>query len=220
MKTAIIIGATGLVGSKLLKILLNDDRFGKVKVFTRRSTNIISSKLDEKIIDFDDEQSYKHLVKGDYLFCCMGTTLKDAGSKENQYKIDYTYQYNFAKIARENTVSDFAIVSAAMTNPNSKFFYPRMKGELERDIQQLNFRRIRIIKPSLLIGERENPRLGEKISEILLNLLTKFTKFKYLKAIKAEIVAKAMLNSIFDDEGKKVKSYEYLEVFDLAKESY
>src|SRR5689334_5676279 len=98
-RTAMVIGATGLVGSHLVQLLLHDDRFAVVKIFARRSTGIQHPKLQERIIDFDHPERWKHLITGDVLFSALGTTLKTAGSKEAQYKIDHTYQFNVAKAA-------------------------------------------------------------------------------------------------------------------------
>jgi uncharacterized protein YbjT (DUF2867 family) len=106
-KIAIVIGATGLVGSQLVQLLLKDDRFSKIKILARRGTGITNSKLQEHIINFNHPEQWKHLVTGDVLFSALGTTLKTAGSKEAQYKIDHTYQFNVAKAAAENQVPDY-----------------------------------------------------------------------------------------------------------------
>ena len=106
-KTAIVIGATGLVGEQLVRQLLEDDRYGTVKVFHRRTTGISHPKLVETVIDFDSPEEWKHLITGDELYSALGTTLKAAGSKEAQYKVDYEYQFQVAKIARENDVPRF-----------------------------------------------------------------------------------------------------------------
>ena len=125
-KTAIIIGATGLVGNNLLQQLLLDNDFSSVKIFVRRATGISHSKLKEFIIDFDKLELSKSDISGDVLFSCMGTTLKQAGSKSMQYKVDFTYQYQFAKLADENGVPDYLLISAASSSSKSKIFYSRM----------------------------------------------------------------------------------------------
>src|SRR5579875_633123 len=130
MKTALVIGATGLVGTHLVKQLLADDRFAKVKTFVRRLTNAGNHKLKPHLIDFSQLQLSKQAITGDVLFSALGTTLRQAGSKEEQYKIDYTYQYNFAKIAAENGVGTLVLVSSAGASPKANIFYSRMKGEL------------------------------------------------------------------------------------------
>ena len=126
-KTAILIGATGLVGSHLLKQLLENDQYSKVKVFTRRSTGIIHARLEQHIVDFDEMEKWASRLSGDDLFCCLGTTLKKAGGKETQWQIDYTYQLETAKNAAENGAKAVVLCSSAGANPNSKMFYLKMK---------------------------------------------------------------------------------------------
>lgn len=215
MKTALVIGATGLVGSHLLRQLLADDRFEKVKIFTRRSTGIQNPKLEEYIIDFDQPEQWQHLLTGNVLFSALGTTLKKAGSKPAQYKIDYTYQYNMAKAAAANGVADYVLVSSAGASVDSKIFYSRMKGELERDVMQLPFKHIHIIQPGILVGQRKEKRAGEKIGIALLSVLYHIPGLTAYKPIPAETVAKAMINASFD-ESKSLQVHTLQGVFDLA----
>lgn len=214
--TAIVIGATGLVGSSLVQLLLEDDRFLAVKVLVRRSTEIRHLKLQEHIINFDHPAQWKHLVKGDVLFSALGTTLKSAGSKEAQYKIDHTYQFNVAKAASENSVPVYVLVSAAMANEHSKIFYTRMKGELERDIRNLPFDYIHIIQPGMLVGNRKENRPFEKIGTPVLQFLNKLGIAKKQKPIHVSIVAQAMINVSFKKKNH-VNTYSLLEVFEQAK---
>jgi uncharacterized protein YbjT (DUF2867 family) len=193
-KIAIIIGATGLVGNHLLKTLLEDTYYSKVVILTRRSTNIRNEKLEEHIVDFNQPESYMKIVKGDVLFSCMGTTIKKAGSKEAQWKIDYTYQYEIAEAAKENGVESMFLVSSSGANAKSRIFYTRMKGELEEVIRDLNFPNYAIFQPSLLLGERPEVRVGEKFGEKLAKYLIKIPAFKKYKPIKGEEVAVAMNN--------------------------
>ena len=136
---ALVIGATGLVGSELIDQLLNNEQFTRVKVFGRRPTGKSHPKLEEHVINFDQPEQWKGLVRGDILFSALGTTLKKAGSKGAQFKIDYKYQYYFARAAAENGVSNYVLVSAAGSSPTSRIFYSRMKGILEKDIKKLAF---------------------------------------------------------------------------------
>ena len=216
MKTAILIGATGMTGSFTLQLLLKDERFSKVKIFTRRSTGISYPKLEEHVIDFDDIGSWKHLVTGDVLFSALGTTLKQAGGKVPQYKVDYTYQYNVAKAASEGGVPVYVLVSSVGANPDSMVFYSKMKGELERDIRKLPFQHIHILQPGPLEGPREKERNAEKIGINITRFITNLGILKGYKPIHGQIVAQAMINASFDTESP-VKIYRLLEVFERAK---
>ena len=192
-KTAIIIGATGLVGSALLEQILSDVEFEKVKIFVRRTTKINHDKLEEFIIDFDRIQAYKEDITGDVLFSCLGTTLSQAGSKEKQYKVDVTYQYEFAEIARENEVAAYVLISSASADISSMFFYTKMKGELEEKVKKLAFDKTIIIQPSVLAGDRNENRTGEKIAEKVIDGLATILPFlKKYRSISGEQVARAM----------------------------
>ncbi|PWJ42589.1 NAD-dependent epimerase/dehydratase family protein [Sediminitomix flava] len=217
-KTALVIGATGLVGKNLVQLLLHDAAYDKVIVFARRSTNIGHSKLQEHIVDFDHIESWKELLKGDVLFSAMGTTIKKAGSKDVQYKIDYTYQYDVAKAASEQGVNQYVLVSSSGANAKSPIFYARMKGELDEAVIKLNFEKVAIIRPSVLVGEREERRFGEmigiKLGKVLSAILPPIAKYK---PIRGETVAQAMINSLKVPTDKKLLVYELDSVFTLAK---
>ena len=213
--TAIVIGATGLVGTNLVQLLLRDARFSVIKIFTRRSTSFRNPKIKEHIIDFDKPEQWQHEVSGDVLFSALGTTLKQAGSKEAQYKIDHEYQYKFAKAAAQNNVPVYVLVSSAMASEKSKIFYTRMKGELERDIRQLPFQYIHIIQPGMLVGNRKESRPGEKIGIAVLRFLNKLGIAKQQKPVDASIVARAMINVSFK-KNDKMNVYSLLQVFEEA----
>jgi uncharacterized protein YbjT (DUF2867 family) len=216
MKTALVIGATGMVGSSLVNQLLSDDYFSKLIIFTRRSLRQPHPKLQEHIIDFDATESWQGLVKGDVLFSCLGTTLKTAGSKEVQYKIDYTYQYNFARAAQQNGVTHYVLISAAYSSPHSKIFYSRMKGELDVAVQHLNFPRLTILKPGQLTGDRKEKRLGERFSIALLSAIHHIPGLQFLKPIPADTVAKAMIVAA-KQQSEHQKIYALKEIFELAE---
>ena len=218
MKTAIVIGATGLIGNLLINKLLIDERYKAVKVFSRGSTGINNQKLDEYIVEFDETEKWRHRITGDDLFSAMGTTIRKAGSKEAQYKIDVTYQYEFAKAAAENGVSCYFLVSSSGANAKSKLFYMRIKGELEEKVKLLPFNKIRIFRPSLLIGERDEKRFGEKAAERLLKIVVPLFPFlKNQRPIEGEKVARAMIVSANEDIKERIKNFEPLEIFRLAE---
>lgn len=217
MKTAIVIGATGLIGKHLTKMLLENPEYKTVKVFVRRSINITNPKLEEFIVNFDEIVNWKDKITGAELYSSMGTTIKKAGSKQAQYKIDFTYQYEIAKAAAENGVENYCLVSSSGANQSSKVFYLRIKGEIEERVKTLSFKRIRIFQPSLLIGEREEKRFGEKFSESLMKIfLPLFPPLKKYRPIKGEIVARAMINSLNDKKPDSLKIYRLDEIFKLV----
>jgi len=219
MKTAIVIGATGLIGSLLVKRLLEDNRYQTVKTFVRRSSGLNHSKLEEYLIDFDEIENWKKYITGDELFSAMGTTIRKAKSTAIQYKVDVNYQYEFAKAASENGVKNYFLVSSAGANSNSKLFYIRIKGELDEKVQQLSFSNIRIFRPSLLLGERPEKRFGEKAAERILKIVVPIFPFlKNQRPIEGEKVANAMIASANQSNSERVKIYDLEEIFRLSKE--
>jgi len=215
MKKAIVIGATGLIGSELLRQLLADSNYSEVKVLTRRSTGVIHSKLKEVLINFDELDNYKSEVVGDVLFSTMGTTMKKAGSQEVQYKIDYTYQYNMAKLASDNGVKNLVLLSSAGASSKSKVFYSRIKGELDEAVQKLNFDSVAIIRPSMLAGNRKEFRLAEKIFTPIMYGFSWIPGIRKFRPIKDTVVAKAMINSTKTELGVQIIELE--DVFKMAK---
>lgn len=213
-KIAIIIGATGLVGKQLVKQLLEGNEYSTIKIFVRQPSGFTNNRIEEHIIDFDNVKPISSEITGDLLFSCMGTTLKQAGSKDAQYRIDYTYQYEFAKLASDNGVMHYILVSSPSANPNSMFFYTKIKGELEEAVKKLGFSKIRIIQPSVLTGNRELKRSGEEIGATFINVLGKILPFlrKY-RSISGENVAKAMVAISNKRETDRVKVYKLDELF-------
>lgn len=188
-----MIGATGATGSDLLNLLLRDSTVRQVNVFVRRKLNVEHHKLNVHVIDFDKPEQWKHLVKGDVLFSCLGTTLKVAGSKEAQWKIDYKYQYAFARAASENNVPCYVLVSAAGASPNSFLFYSKMKGQLEEAVKALKFQSLAIFNPPLL--ERKNTDRGGEVSAAkVIRFFNKLGLLQSQKPLPTEILAQAMLN--------------------------
>jgi uncharacterized protein YbjT (DUF2867 family) len=200
---ALLIGATGATGKDLLELLLQDDKIDQVDIFVRRTLNLKNEKLNVHVIDFDEPEQWRTLVKGDVLFSCLGTTLKTAGSKDAQWKIDYDYQYQFAKIAKENNVNSCVLVSAANASVKSPIFYTKMKGQLEVDVKALAFSKLIIFNPPLLIRENTD----RKMEVLGANVITFFNKLGMLRSQKPLLtnqLAKAMLQSL-----KVLKDGEY-----------
>ncbi|RMG29708.1 MAG: NAD-dependent epimerase/dehydratase family protein [Bacteroidetes bacterium] len=193
-KTALLFGATGLVGGELLQLLLEDDDYSLVHVFTRREIPVRHPKLKLHLIDFSKLEKYKNLIRGDHLFCCLGTTMKKAGSRAAFREVDYHYPMLLAEMASQNQVSKYLVVSSVGANPNSFFFYSRVKGEMERGIQLYPFEQISILRPSLLLGQRSEKRLGEDIGKTLNTLLSPFMQgpLKKYRGIAGKTVALAM----------------------------
>ncbi len=209
MKTALLIGASGLVGSHVLDQLLLDKRYNKVVVFSRRSINKTHAKLTEHLIDFDKIQSWQHHLVGDDLFSTMGTTLKKAGSKAAQYLVDYTYPFTVAKRAKLNGVQNYALVSSAGANPNSRIFYTKIKGELDRDISKLFFRKTIIVRPSFIDGQRNEKRLGEVIGLKVMRTLKFIPLINKYQPTPVGDIARSMIKAVNDNSisGKKVLSW-------------
>ena len=212
-KTAIVIGATGLIGRHLTQLLIDDPYFKKVKVFGRRSVGITHSKLEEHLVDFNSLLEVKEKIKGDVLFSTLGTTIKQAGSKSKQYLVDFTYQYEFAKLALENGITEYFLVSSSGADSKSKFFYPRMKGELDDAVSNLAFSQIRIFRPSLLIGNRTEKRTGEIIGSKIMKLIKFLPFLRKYRAIKGEEVAKSMINVCKKDLPEKLMFFTLDEIF-------
>ncbi|QCR21584.1 NAD(P)H-binding protein [Pontibacter sp. SGAir0037] len=216
MKTALVIGATGLVGKQLVQQLLTDERFGKVIAFSRRSLDIANSKLEEHLINFDEPDEWQHLVKGDVLFSTLGTTLKQAGGQNEQYKVDYYYQYKFAEAAAQNGVPTYVLVSSSGASPDSLLFYSRMKGTLEEAVKKLNFESIHIIQPGLLHGDRKDSRFGEELAYKVMHFLDKVGVAGKFRPYEDKVVAQAMINAAVSAQ-PGVHTHNLGQVFELAE---
>jgi len=189
---ALVIGATGAVGKDLVEQLLKDEAFDRVDIFVRREVRIPSAKLIAHVVDFDHPETWADQVTGDVLFSCMGTTIKAAGSQEAEWKVDYTYQFNAAKTARENGVPVYVLISSIGADPKSKVFYTRMKGELDEAVKALGFEGCFILRPPSLI-RKDSDRFGEKAGVAVLKALNAIGLMKGLTPMPTEEVAAAMI---------------------------
>ncbi|MGW6664265.1 NAD(P)H-binding protein [Peribacillus sp. NPDC055009] len=193
-KTALILGATGVVGTQLVKQLSNSKIYSEIHLLTRREMKFTEPKCTGHVVDFDNLSQYAYLFNVTDVFICLGTTIKKAKSKEAFRKVDYDYIIEAAKMAKTSNVEKLLVITAMGANSKSKFFYSRVKGDVEGTLQRLEMNTVHIFRPSLLLGEREEFRAGEKIS----GLLSTFVKFFFVgplrpyRAIEANKVTAAM----------------------------
>lgn len=198
-------GATGLVGNELLLLLGSIEHVSHVTALSRKPLGRFSAKIENVVLDFDKLANYSSSLKAHTFICCLGTTIKVAGSQEAFRKVDYDYVMEFAKIAEKAKAQKFMVISAMGANANSSVFYNRVKGEMERDLRALAIPQIEIFRPSLLLGERKEHRTGEAIASKLSPLMNALLigPLKKYKAIAAKDVAKAMaLAALNFTEGK------------------
>lgn len=192
---AIVIGATGLVGGHITKILLTDPLISKVQVFSRRPLSMSDDRLKVEVVDFEKMDSWKNNIRGDVLFSALGTTVKDSGTKAAQYRVDHDYQFEIAQAAARNGVSRFVLISSVNADSKSHFFYLRMKGELEEKVVKLGFQSISILRPGPLKGHREKSRLREIISTAILDLMPKVLVTPGARPVDGEKVAEVAVKA-------------------------
>lgn len=189
--TALMVGATGLVGNLLLKKLLPDSRFDAIIVYGRRQLTISHSKLQMRTIDFDTLSRRTDFEPTDVAFCCLGTTMKKAGSKEAFCKVDFEYVVNFAKQCSQAGVKHFFLISAMGADASSLFYYNKVKGQAEEAIRTLDFESVHFVRPSLLLGDREEFRFGEKAGQFFNKLFKPLIPLSY-RAVQGWQVAEFM----------------------------
>lgn len=196
MKTALIIGSTGLIGTQLLELLLESTVYEKVIVFVKRDSGIQHPKLTQHIIAFDKPETYKELVIGDDFFCTIGTTIKNAKSQDAFRKVDFEYPKAFATMALQNDVKQFFLISSLDALSSSTNFYLKTKGEIEDFLENCPFESTIILRPSLLLGKRKEFRLGEKIGAFFMKTFSFLFigNLKKYKTIESKDVAKAMFH--------------------------
>ena len=214
-KTAIILGATGLTGSNLLDKLLEDDRYDKIKVFTRRHVDRKHPKLEEYLIDLFELETVADLFTGDVVFCCVGTTQKKTPDKEVYRKIDFGIPATAAKLCKQNRIHTFEVISAMGADEDSRIFYNRTKGEMEGAVMDQGISRTYILRPSLIGGHREESRPFESLAKKMMNLGNKLLvgKLKKYRSIHPETITKAMIYLANNDYRKnRIESDEIKEI--------
>ena len=206
MKTACLAGASGLIGSSLFTLLLNDPDYEKIVVLSRRPLPIQHDKLFPLVMDFDQLGHFNFPFEVQDIFCCLGTTMGKAGSKDAFREVDFNYPLELARLGKRSGATAFFLVSSVGANKNSLFFYSRIKGQLEEALDELKFPSYHIFRPSLLLGERPEKRFGEEWIKILFSAF-KFFIPKRFRAIDGLVVAKAM-HMAKDKKGRYVHSSE------------
>lgn len=192
MPVALLAGSTGLVGNLLLDLLLEDPYYEKVIALSRKPIAKQHARLLNLVVDFDNLESRSSELKADDIFCCLGTTIRQAGSQEAFRKVDFDYTCQLATMTRKQGAGQFLIVTALGSDKSSSIFYNRVKGEVEEAIAQLNFPGYHIFQPSMLLGDRKDDRAGESIGKTVMKALDFIIPKKY-KAIEGLRVAKGML---------------------------
>jgi uncharacterized protein YbjT (DUF2867 family) len=202
-KTALLAGASGLIGSHLLPLLLESERYSKVIVVGRKALPTVHPKLTQVVTDLDKLHDVRLQLIADDVFCCLGTTMKQAGSKEAFYKVDFLYVVTLAALTAGNFAAQFMVVSALGADAESAVYYSRVKGEMEQAVQQVPFRAVHIFRPSLLLGERNQPRLGERLGAVALGVLRPLLRgsLQKYRPVTGATVAAAMLRAAQDDGG-------------------
>ncbi|GAA4305177.1 NAD(P)H-binding protein [Aestuariibaculum suncheonense] len=214
MKTAIILGATGLVGGLVLQLLLEDDRYEKVIVFSRRSCGVKHAKLEEYIVDLFNLEVSSGRFKADVVFCCVGTTKAKTPDQDMYTKVDYGIPVMAAQMCKRSNINTFIVVSALGAHVNSSVFYSRLKGDMERDVLAQKIENTFLLQPSLIAGNREEKRLGESLAKWVMRVINPLLigKLKKYQSIEPETIARAMVwldNNIYKENripSDKIKS--------------
>lgn len=212
-KRALIAGATGLVGSYLLNLLLEDERYTKVIAVTRKPLGVSHNRLENIVTDFDRLDDVAVQLNADDVFCCLGTTLAKAGSQQNFRKVDFGYPVRLAQLTLQHGAKKWLLVSALGADASSRIFYNRVKGETEEAICKTGFETVHIFRPSLLLGPRNEPRAAEDAAKWFYKIFNRLIPLRY-KAIHAHTVARAMLHyahdpatGVFVHESEEMQSF-------------
>ena len=213
MKTALVFGSTGLIGGHILSLLINNNNYNKIKIFVRSSPSNLNEKVDVILTDFLNLNSISSTINGDDCFFSIGTTKKKSPDKNEYRRIEYNIPVEIAKIAKANSVNNFSYVSSGYADHNHSSAYLKNKGDVEILLQKLNFSKLAIMRPSFLLGNRKEFRIGETIGSIALKTLSPILlgKIRKIRPIKAETVAKAMIIALNSDNNKNIFGSDQIE---------
>ena len=206
MKTALLFGASGLVGSHVLSQLISNNNYSKIKLFVRSSINISDPKIEIIQTDFNNLENHREDIKGDDCFFCIGTTKKNSPDKNEYKRVELEVPKQIAQIAKSNLVNSFVFISSGYADPKSSGDYLKFKGEVEEELKRLNFTKLGIMRPSFLLGDRKENRIGEKIGIFVFKLLSPIFlgPLKKMKPIHSATVAKAMIAITQNDSSKTI----------------
>ena len=206
MKTALVFGSSGLIGGHLLSQLIENDDYNKIKIFVRSEPEINDPKVEIIKTDFNNLENHKEDIKGDDCFFCIGTTKQNSPDKNEYRRVELDVPKEIAQIAKSNSVNSFVFVSSGYADPKSSGDYLKFKGEVEEELKRLNFPKLGIMRPSFLLGDRKEKRIGEKIGIFVFKLLSPLFlgPLKKMKPIHSAIVAKAMIAITQNDSSKTI----------------
>ena len=216
MKTALLFGSSGLVGGHLLNQLINDNKYSKIKLFIRKDPEISDPKVEVIKTNFNNLQNHKEDIKGDDCFFCIGTTKQNSPDKNEYRRVELDVPKEIAQIAKSNSVNSFVFVSSGYADPKSSGDYLKFKGEVEEELKKLNFPKLGIMRPSFLLGDRKEKRIGEKIGIFIFKLFSPLFlgPIKKMKPIHSATVAKAMIRTANENLEKNI--FESNEIAELA----
>ena len=216
MKTALVFGSSGLIGEHLLNQLIKNENYNKIKIFVRSKPTINDPKIEIIETDFSNLQNHKEDIKGDDCFFCIGTTKKNSPDKNEYRRVELHIPKEIAKIAKANSLNSFVFVSSGYADSKSSGDYLKYKGEVEEELKELNFPKLGIMRPSFLLGDRKEKRIGEKTGIFVFNLLSPLFlgPLKKMKPIHSEIVARSMIK--FANEDLKKNTFESNEIVELS----
>ena len=208
MKTALLFGASGLVGGHLLNELIKENYYSKIKIFVRSEYKINDPKIEIIRTDFNNLQNHKDDIKGDDCFLCIGTTKQNSPDKNEYRKVELEIPKEIAQIAKSNSINSFVFISSGYADPKSSGDYLKFKGQVEEELKRLNFTKLGIMRPSFLMGNRKEKRIGEKIGILVFKLLSPLLlgPLKKMKPINSKIVAKFILRQVYIDKQHNVEA--------------